>query len=317
MRITTEVTLGCPLCGSADSQFHRNCRDHRGFVQGDFRYARCRQCSLVFLRHRPAMSEMAKCYPESYAPYDARRTTEHSRSASATARVVTAAVRQVRKHFPDPCVALLEEAYGRSGDDRVLLDFGCGSSAFLDTARGSGWKTIGVDFNEAVVRRVRAAGHAAYLVDDPTWEDEYSGSVAVVRMNHVLEHLESPVRSLRALRQVLRPDGVLHGAVPNLAGLSSRVFRGSWFGSEPRHLILFTPETLEQAVRAAGFRSVRLGGETAAKDLTRSARIGLGQQLGIEEPGSIFLMITELLHPLARIATALGAPDRLHVLARS
>jgi len=131
----------------------------------------------------------------------------------------------------------------------------------------------------------------------------------------VIEHLAHPVPTLTALCQVLEHGGVLRAAVPNVAGVSSFVFRRHWRALEPRHLALYAPDQLTRLLQESGFRDVRVAGETAAKDIVVSAQILFRGHVEYRPLGPFSTFVGEALHPLARIATALGAPDRLQAIA--
>jgi hypothetical protein len=65
------------------------------------------------------------------------------------------------------------------------------------------------------------------------------------------------VRTLRTCGEILRDDGVLWIATPNLASTGHARYRRDWRGLEPpRHLVLFTPSALVHALERAGFRLV-------------------------------------------------------------
>ncbi len=73
----------------------------------------------------------------------------------------------------------------------------------------------------------------------------------VVVMNHVLEHLENPLRFLEEVRKRMAPRALLHVAVPNIRALSARL--PGWTSYEPYHLTYFNPQTLRNTVESAGF----------------------------------------------------------------
>ena len=76
---------------------------------------------------------------------------------------------------------------------------------------------------------------------------------------HVLEHLDDPVATLRAVRTRLRPGGVVIAAVPNGDSIQARATGASWLALDlPRHLSHFTPESLRTTFRAAGYEVERL-----------------------------------------------------------
>ncbi len=68
----------------------------------------------------------------------------------------------------------------------------------------------------------------------------------IVTIMHVLEHFSDPVGTLRMIREALiAPDGILLVEVPNFYVHDSY---------ELAHLSCFTPHTLKEVVRQAGFQ---------------------------------------------------------------
>ena len=80
------------------------------------------------------------------------------------------------------------------------------------------------------------------------------GSVDVVTLWHVLEHLDVPALALERIGSWLRPGGGLLVGVPNLASLQARIGRERWFHLDvPRHRVHYTPAGLRALLRAHGF----------------------------------------------------------------
>jgi hypothetical protein len=76
-------------------------------------------------------------------------------------------------------------------------------------------------------------------------------------MYQVLEHLADPHGTLTALREHLRPDGVLIVSVPNFAGWDARLFGRRWFHLDvPRHRFHFEPGTLFGLLDSCGFEII-------------------------------------------------------------
>jgi SAM-dependent methyltransferase len=73
----------------------------------------------------------------------------------------------------------------------------------------------------------------------------------LVSMFHVLEHLTDPVAALRALSQLLSPQGMLLIEVPDVARLSSP--KNTFFKA---HTFYFSAHSLDATVRAAGLERV-------------------------------------------------------------
>jgi SAM-dependent methyltransferase len=135
-----------------------------------------------------------------------------------------------------------------------LLDLGCGSGKFLRDMRELGWDVAGVDPDPKVASYLR---HQYGLdVHQGSLEDAHiaEASFDVVTMNNVIEHLPDPIRTLQAVRRVLRPGGKLVVLTPNIDSMASRAFLSSWVHWDPpRHLFLFSNKTLPMAVQRAGF----------------------------------------------------------------
>ncbi len=88
--------------------------------------------------------------------------------------------------------------------------------------------------------------------------DGESESFDAITMNHVLEHLHDPTRVLRACHRLLKDGGQLWLSTPNIDSYGHRIFGKDWRGLEaPRHLVLFGPDSLNRALRDAGFGRIR------------------------------------------------------------
>jgi hypothetical protein len=75
-------------------------------------------------------------------------------------------------------------------------------------------------------------------------------------MNHVIEHLHDPVGNLRICAQVLKPGGQLSITTPNLASRGHKVFGPDCLHLDtPRHLVLFTPDSLRKVLETLGFQA--------------------------------------------------------------
>jgi 2-polyprenyl-3-methyl-5-hydroxy-6-metoxy-1,4-benzoquinol methylase len=135
-----------------------------------------------------------------------------------------------------------------------LLEVGVGSGSFLAFARRRGLAVEGCDLSRSVCQSVcERTGIRVFY--GPVSALPAGKAFDAVIMNHVLEHVCSPVEFLRDVRIRLRSNGILHIAVPNVDSWEAAF--AAWPGYEPYHLTYFSPETLETAVRQAGFSVIR------------------------------------------------------------
>ncbi len=134
-----------------------------------------------------------------------------------------------------------------------LLDAGAGRGRFLAAARAAGYDAFGI---EPSARGAQAAALLGAPVEQVTIEDAVidDGSLDVVSLWHVLEHIERPRAALERLARWLRPDGGLLVGVPKLASLQARLGRERWYHYDvPRHRTHFTVRGLMSLLAASGF----------------------------------------------------------------
>lgn len=137
-----------------------------------------------------------------------------------------------------------------------LLDVGCGSGEWLLAMRARGWEVEGVDFDKDAVNAAEQRGLAVQLgsLEDLRYQDNLFDAIT---LNHVIEHVPDPVRTMRECLRILKPGGQVVLFTPNGASLSHYIFKDSWRGLEPpRHLHIFTPQSMELLLNHAGFRKV-------------------------------------------------------------
>jgi SAM-dependent methyltransferase len=146
---------------------------------------------------------------------------------------------------------LLDRRQGR------VLDVGCGNGDFLATLARRGWHVSGTDLSAVACDQARGKGIVTH--EGPLTEANLPATdFDVITLWHVLEHLPDPTVELAEARRLLRDDGLLVLEVPNSGTPTFRLCGKDWVCLDvPRHLQHFTPPTLQQLLRQAGFAPVR------------------------------------------------------------
>jgi SAM-dependent methyltransferase len=268
MAVTELTGFVCDLCRT-DRHASRvlEAGDYEYGVPGRWGLARCAACGLYYQAPRPAAAEIPAFYPPSYAVYG-----------------------------DDPVVGWLfkitywldaRRVAGLIGPAGRVLDVGCGAGgALVALARVGKWEVCGLELDVAAARRAAAQGfnvRQGDLVDT----DFEPGSFDLIRMGHVIEHVRDPIATLRRAWALLKPGGTLFGETPNIDCWDFRLFGRYWGALHfPRHIALFTPETITRACEQAGFEGVRITPRLRTVGWSAGIQNWLADRAGLRVPAN-------------------------------
>jgi SAM-dependent methyltransferase len=139
---------------------------------------------------------------------------------------------------------------------QTVLDIGCGDGGLCVELLGHGWPdVIGIDVAHARVERARlACPSARFYCGALDTTDIARGSVDLMIMDNVIEHLPDPLSFVRNLIPWLKPGGRLVLITPNMASGNFTLLGRRWTPElAPHvHLFLFTPRSLARLLDASG-----------------------------------------------------------------
>jgi SAM-dependent methyltransferase len=237
--------VNCPLCESDESDSLYTLRDYYTRRPGLFTLVRCLRCGLVYLNPRPTVDAIAIYYPPTYESY----------------------MPLLLKNLPLPRRWLVEYGLWKrcrpllvDGSLGKVLDVGCGTGHFLAAMRKHGkWKTVGIDRDPQAVTFAREVLNLEVHVGRIEENDFPERTFDAVTMWDTLEHFHNPREVLLEIRRILKPGGRLLLRVPSLDSLDARLFGRYWAGLDaPRHLTVFSKETLARLLARTGFVVERL-----------------------------------------------------------
>ena len=136
---------------------------------------------------------------------------------------------------------------------RNILDIGCGSGLLVDMLVGEGYESTGLDFSAEAINFARTHKRGVYVcgaVND-IW-----AKYDLIIMSHLLEHIDNPVRYLRQVAQLLKPDGLLLVEVPNLDSYNTKsIWRRESHRQlfEHTHNVAFSKKGLSLLLGKAGY----------------------------------------------------------------
>lgn len=227
----TEIVKSCPLCGAnTTSSF-----DQRQFRERSVSNVICLQCGLVYQSPRMTEAEQQAFYEAEYRLLYQGQEGPDPKDLAVQAARSRAILAFIGKHI-------------RSCNR--ILDIGCSSGILLQQVRDLYHsQAIGIEPGTRYRQHAQSLGLDIYSSLD---ELQHAGlaSFELVSMIHVLEHLPNPVEYLQDVREnYLTVDGWLLLEVPNL-------YAHDCF--EVAHLISFSPHTLIQMVKKAGYKVIQL-----------------------------------------------------------
>jgi len=139
-----------------------------------------------------------------------------------------------------------------------VFDFGAGKGQFLAVAKRMGWQVNGIESEPKrgafAKEKYQVSLHVGYYEGGKIGVHGFD----LITLNHVLEHLPSPMKLLRELlEQNLEINGLLYLEVPRADSWQSRLAGASWMHWDiPKHLSHWTESTLLEQCAALGLKPV-------------------------------------------------------------
>lgn len=153
-----------------------------------------------------------------------------------------------------------------------ILAFGCGNGSELEVALQRGWETEGFDVDPECVKELQNKHEIPLHTGDFFHLELASDSYECIYLDQVLEHLKEPAPYLKEFNRLLKPDGVLFLAVPNIESIGSRWKtllgrlrlkrnRGKHYDTW-HHLFYFNPGSLAKLLeREFGYQFLAMGND--------------------------------------------------------
>ena len=221
-------------------------------------YVQCKECSLVYLRNRPAWEKIVGLYS--------------SVDEGLTTNAGFANVEELRRQVEMPVPKwrqLLRKVRFRPHSwplesvprgTKRLLDVGCGNGVKLYEFAERGYEVWGVDVGVDTIRLCREILPQGHFFRGELQETDLpDGHFDCIRIDNALEHVPNPIEVIRECRQLLCGNGQLMLYVPHGRSLSMRLMKGNSISAWiPFHLQLFTPKSLKRLLKEAGFTEVRI-----------------------------------------------------------
>src|SRR5688500_12158748 len=220
----------CPVCSDSNFSAYLSCKDHT-VSHETFQLQKCFSCGFVLTNPRPGDNDLSRYYQSKDYISHSDKSTSLIGYIYRAARTFTLKWKYnlVRRHsFQKPL---------------SILDYGCGTGAFLVECKKHQMKITGVE-PASTARALANKQTSDQVVSDIL---EVSDSFDMVTLWHVLEHISKLNETIIQLKKHLKQNGTMFIAVPNLQSHDARKYGEYWAGYDvPRHLWHFSRNTMQK-----------------------------------------------------------------------
>lgn len=154
-------------------------------------------------------------------------------------------------------INVISSLLNKKPEEISVLEYGIGWGVWLHEAKKIGYVVTGVELSERRLAHAKEIG--IKVISDITQEEESTHNY--IYINQVFEHLSAPTDTLRELKRLLHPGGVIHMSVPQGRYIKSKLKKLNWRASKNcvqplEHINCFNRKTLVKMGELAGLKVI-------------------------------------------------------------
>jgi len=229
----TLTDIACPICSSKQSS-HVYALVHGAIVK-------CDSCGVKYVTPRATWEHLK----DKIDDWSSQDVNDDIRLGIAYAP----STQKMYQRF----LAMIEQRHQLEG--RKMLDVGCSSGAFIQSAVQNNWQAEGLELGEAAANYTRERFNVDVqqtTIADANYADE---SFDCITISEVIEHLEWPKQDIESLYRWLKPGGTLFITTPNFNSLYQRLHGAHWWviNCEDEHIIFYDVDDMHAILERIGF----------------------------------------------------------------
>jgi len=238
----------CDLCGNKKFKKLFINKDRIYESKEKFKIVRCENCGLTFIGSELDEKELSRYYPkkeyyslnENYIETLKLKIYETYYNKKFSSKKILFL----------PLKFMVRKIFLKKGGK--FLDIGCGDGKFLKLIKSFGMDCYGVEPNNVENIREKMLNILNRNLKYVRFKKNFFD---VISLNHVLEHLDNPTEIFKEIHRILKPNGKVIIATPNINSFSAKFFGNKWFQLDtPRHLFLYSEDTLKKYAKKEGFK---------------------------------------------------------------
>lgn len=233
----------CPICGHHSFNSVLVCKDHT-VSHKEFSIVECNKCHFWFTNPIPKIEEIGKYY-------ESEDYVSHSNTNKG---LIHKLYQSVRNYTLKQKLGLID---GLKTEGKNILDIGSGTGEFANICQTNGWNVIGIEPSDKA-RQLSIDNYQLDIKKEDQIANLESGSMDIVSMWHVLEHVYYLEDRMKEIKRLLKNEGFLIIAVPNRLSYDAQHYQENWAAYDlPRHLYHFTPNDISNLSDKFGFKVVK------------------------------------------------------------
>lgn len=233
-----ETIKNCPICGVKKSKKVIETKDF--FLSNEaFSISKCQKCGFHFTNPRPTADHLGPYY-------ESEEYISHSNSNQGLFGFLYQRIRKytLRKKYQ------LVNSY-KSG--HRVLDIGCATGQLLNEFKCRGWESVGIEPDPDARTYAEEKYHLKVLPEEQM-NALVDHSFDVISMWHVLEHVSDLDQRMKDLQRLIKANGVLFIALPNIESWDAQHYGKHWAGLDlPRHLYHFNKANVKMLFEKHAF----------------------------------------------------------------
>jgi 2-polyprenyl-3-methyl-5-hydroxy-6-metoxy-1,4-benzoquinol methylase len=234
-------TLKCEACGASENTSGKDLviKTTHGT---DVAYVSCSSCGTMRVDPMPSVAELASFYDDAYYGLQKAKFV-------GLIELLRGVCLNRRANRVLPLV---------DGTPIRILDIGAGDGRFLKRMHAQGCDCVGIELEGPTFDRSSRCNGVRIISGDVTDAGFESASLDAITIWHVLDHITTPLETVRCCFEKLREGGLLVVEVPNLGSWQGILTGDKYFHLDPpRHVYQFTHAALHALLTRVGFDIIK------------------------------------------------------------
>lgn len=226
--------MNCALCKSNNVELLFETKDYF-LTREPFSIYRCVDCNYAFTHPIPPINQLEKYY-------NSNDYLSHTASEKGLLNKLYQLLRAINLRRKEVIIS----TYSDPGE---LLDIGCGTGEFLNYCKSKNWLVTGVEPNQKARQFAMEAYNLTVYPEEKLTQlpNEFFDTITLW---HVLEHVPDFNERISQIKKLIKPDGTILLALPNIDSPDAKKYGGFWAGLDvPRHLHHFSPTAISKLAR--------------------------------------------------------------------